>query len=49
MVAPRIQHQVTDEGPPSNNGVLKVVAILEQRPIMLKANEIYNKFKGQYI
>ena len=37
---PRSQHHVTDAGPPSSNGVLKVVATLELRPIMLKAKLI---------
>ena len=40
MHAPRIQHQVTDAGPPSSSGVLNVVAILEHRPMMLNAKLI---------
>ncbi len=40
IVAPRIQHQVTEAGPPSSKGVLKVVAILEQRPMILNAKLI---------
>lgn len=41
IVAPRIQHQTTEDGPPSRRGVLKVVAILEQRPMILNAKLIY--------
>ena len=41
MVAPSIQHHVTEAGPPSSSGVLNVVAILEQRPMMLNAKLIY--------
>ena len=40
MQAPRIQHHVTDAGPPSSSGVLKVVAMLEHRPMMLNAKLI---------
>ena len=40
IVAPKIQHHVTDAGPPRVRGVLKVVAILEQRPMMLNAKLI---------
>lgn len=40
MQAPRIQHHVTDAGPPSVKGVLNVVAMLEQRPMMLNAKLI---------
>ena len=40
IVAPRIQHHVTEEGPPRVKGVLKVVATLEQRPIILNAKLI---------
>ena len=40
IVAPRIQHHVTEAGPPRVRGVLKVVAILEQRPMMLNAKLI---------
>ena len=40
MQAPRIQHHVTEAGPPSSRGVLNVVATLEQRPIMLNAKLI---------
>lgn len=40
MHAPRIQHQVTDAGPPNVSGVLNVVAILEQRPMILNAKLI---------
>ena len=32
ITAPKIQHHVTDDGPPSVKGVLKVTATLEQRP-----------------
>lgn len=41
MHAPRIQHQVTDAGPPRRRGVLKVVATQEHRPMMLNAKLIY--------
>ncbi len=44
MQAPRIQHHTTEEGPPTRRGVLNVVAILEQRPIMLKAKLICKIF-----
>ena len=40
IAAPKIQHHVTDEGPPRVKGVLKVVATLEQRPMMLNAKLI---------
>lgn len=40
MNEPRIQHQVTDAGPPANSGVLNVVATLEQRPMTLNAKLI---------
>lgn len=40
MHAPNIQHHVTDAGPPNSNGVLNVVAILEQSPMMLNAKLI---------
>ena len=45
IVAPRIQHHVTEAGPPSVSGVLKVVAILEQRPMMLNAKLIWMDVK----
>ena len=41
IVAPRIQHHVTEDGPPRSRGVLKVVAMLEQRPMILNAKLIY--------
>lgn len=41
MHDPRIQHQVTEAGPPNNSGVLNVVATLEQSPMMLKAKLIF--------
>ncbi len=41
IVAPRIQHHVNEAGPPRVRGVLKVVAILEQRPMMLNAKLIW--------
>ena len=40
MHAPKIQHHVTDAGPPRSRGVLNVVATLEQRPMMLNAKLI---------
>lgn len=40
MVAPNIQHHVTEAGPPSKSGVLNVVAMLEQRPMILNAKLI---------
>ena len=40
IVAPRIQHQVTEAGPPRVKGVLNVVAILEHRPMILNAKLI---------
>ena len=40
MHAPRIQHHVTDAGPPRRSGVLNVVAIDEQRPMILNAKLI---------
>lgn len=40
MHDPRIQHHVTDAGPPNNSGVLNVVATLEHTPMMLKAKLI---------
>lgn len=40
MQAPRIQHHVTEAGPPRRRGVLKVVATLEHRPMMLNAKLI---------
>ena len=40
MQAPRIQHHVTEAGPPNSRGVLKVVATLEHSPMMLKAKLI---------
>lgn len=40
MQAPRIQHHVTDAGPPRSKGVLNVVAILEHRPMILNAKLI---------
>ncbi len=40
---PKIQHQVTEAGPPSKRGVLKVVATLEHNPIILKAKLICEK------
>jgi hypothetical protein len=40
MQEPRIQHQVTDAGPPERKGVLNVVATLEQSPMILKAKLI---------
>ena len=43
IVAPRIQHHVTEEGPPTSRGVLKVVATLEQRPMMLNAKLIWGR------
>ena len=41
MHDPRIQHHVTDAGPPNSNGVLNVVATLEHRPMILNAKLIY--------
>ena len=43
IVAPKIQHHTTEAGPPRVNGVLKVVAILEQRPMILKAKLIWRR------
>jgi hypothetical protein len=37
---PRIQHQVTEDGPPIRSGVLKVVATLEHKPMILNAKLI---------
>lgn len=50
IVAPRIQHHVTEAGPPRVRGVLKVVAMLEQRPMMLNAKLIWidvKRHRGQ--
>ena len=41
IAAPRIQHHVTEAGPPRVKGVLNVVAILEQRPMILNAKLIW--------
>lgn len=49
IVAPRIQHHVTEAGPPRVKGVLKVVAILEQRPMMLNAKLICRTVSRQLI
>lgn len=40
MQAPKIQHHVTVEGPPRSSGVLNVVAMLEQSPMILNAKLI---------
>lgn len=49
MHDPRIQHQVTEAGPPNNSGVLNVVATLEQSPMMLKAKLIFgDKFSNDH-
>ena len=40
MQDPRSQHQITEAGPPNKRGVLKVVAILEHKPMILKAKLI---------
>ena len=47
IVAPRIQHQVTEAGPPKSIGELKVVATLEQRPMMLNAKLICGQRSDQ--
>lgn len=44
MHAPRSQHQTALAGPPDKSGVLKVVAMEEQRPMIEKAKEIVPKF-----
>ena len=49
MHAPNIQHQVTEDGPPSRSGVLKVVAILEQRPMILNAKLICRDISQEVI
>ena len=49
IVAPRIQHHVTEAGPPRVNGVLKVVAILEQRPMILNAKLICRIISGRIL
>ena len=49
IVAPRIQHQVTEAGPPRVKGVLNVVAILEHRPMILNAKLIYRDISRELI
>lgn len=40
MQEPINQHHVTEDGPPKRRGVLNVVAMLEHKPIILKAKLI---------
>jgi hypothetical protein len=46
LTAPRNQHQVTDVGPPRVKGVLKVLAMLEHTPTMLKAKLIVERLEN---